>query len=153
MHSLRGFWILLFPGQKWLVEGLSLILSMVGIAAYFFYWRANRKEADMLFAGAICLTIWITPHAMIYDLSILLIPAILLWQARPRLRMIWRPLFALIWIVTLLSGPLTFAEKNYFNLAIQLSIPVLFLVYYIIFKYTVLKSPEEVPMENTVVDL
>ena len=113
----------------------------------------DGSQILMRFIGAICLTIWITPHAMIYDLSILLIPAMLLWQARPRLRMIWRPLFALIWIVTLLSGPLTFAEKNYFNLAIQLSIPVLFLVYYIIFKYTVLKSPEEVPMENTVVDL
>src|SRR4030042_4463355 len=76
LHSLRGFWILLFPGQKLLVEGLSLLLSVAGIVAYIFFWRGNRKEPDLLFAGAICLTIWITPHAMIYDWSILLIPAI-----------------------------------------------------------------------------
>jgi hypothetical protein len=67
LHSLRGFWMLLFPGQKWLVEGLSLILSILGIIAFYFFWRKNRKEPKLLYAGAICLTVWITPHAMIYD--------------------------------------------------------------------------------------
>ena len=144
MHSLRAFWILLFPGQKWLVEGLSILLSVAGIVAYSFFWRANRREPDMLFAGAICLTIWITPHAMIYDWCILLIPAILFWQARPGMRTVWKPLFALIWIVTLLSGILTYGQVNFLNFAIQLSIPILFLVYLVIYKYTVTQSPTEV---------
>jgi hypothetical protein len=144
MHSLRAFWILLFPGHKWLTEGLSIILSMAGIVAYVFYWRANRREPDMLFAGAICLTIWITPHAMIYDWCILLIPAILFWQDRPGMRTVWKPLFALIWIVTLLSGILTYGQVNFLNFAIQLSIPILFLVYLVIYKYTVTQSPTEV---------
>jgi hypothetical protein len=129
MHSLRGFWILLLPGQKWLVEGLSLILTVAGIVAFIYFWRLNRKEPDLIFAAAICLTIWITPHAMIYDWSILLIPAILLWQARPELRNLWKPLFALIWIVTFISGILTYAQLQKLPVAIQLSIPVLFWVY------------------------
>jgi hypothetical protein len=134
LHSLRGFWILLFPGNRWLAEGLSLILSIIGIFAYFFYWRKNRGDTDLLFAGAICLTIWITPHAMIYDWSILLIPAILFWQALPQLRALWKPLFALVWIATFLSGPLTLAQLKILPMAIQISMPILFLVYLTIYQ-------------------
>jgi alpha-1,2-mannosyltransferase len=134
LHSLRGFWLLLFPGQKWLVEGLSLILSAGGIVAYILFWRVNRKESELLFAGAICLTVWITPHAMIYDWSILLIPAILLWEACPELQNLWKPLFALVWIATFLSGALTYAQLKILPIAIQLSLPILFLVYFEIYK-------------------
>jgi len=148
LHSLRGFWILLFPGQKWLVEGLSLILSVAGLVAYIFFWRANRKEPDLLFAGAICLTIWITPHAMIYDWSILLIPAILFWRARPGLKNLWKPLYALIWIATFISGILTYEQLIILPVAIQLSLPVLFLVYLEIYKNLV-KPQENSVIQNT----
>jgi hypothetical protein len=134
LHALRGFWILLFPGQVWLAEGLSLLLSAIGVIAYFLYWRANRTEPELLFAGAICLTIWITPHAMIYDWSILLIPAILLWQKRPGLRPLWKPLYVLIWIATFLSGPLTFGQLKILPFAIQISLPILFFVYLTAYK-------------------
>ena len=86
LHSLRGFWILLLPGSRWLSEALSLLLSFVGIWVYILYWRKNRENKSLLFAGAICLTIWISPHAMIYDWSILMIPAIIFWQAYPHLK-------------------------------------------------------------------
>jgi alpha-1,2-mannosyltransferase len=137
LHSLRGFWILLFPGQKWLVEGLSMILSVAGIIAYIFFWHRNRKEPKLLYAAAICLTIWITPHAMIYDWTILLIPAILLWQARPELQNLWKPLYALIWMATFISGVLTYEQLKVLPFAIQISIPILFLVFLMIFKSTI----------------
>lgn len=134
LDSLRGFWILLFPGQVWLAEGLSILLSIAGIVAYIFFWRANRKKSGLLFAGAICLTIWITPHAMIYDWSILLIPAILFWQARPGLQQLWKPLFAIIWIATFISGPLIIGQLKILPFAIQVSIPILLLVLLMTFK-------------------
>ena len=129
LHSLRGFWILLFPGNTWIAEGLSLLLSIFGILAFFFFWRKYHTKPALLFAVAICVTIWITPHAMIYDWSILLIPAILFWQSLPQLRELWKPLFALLWIATFLSGPLTFAQLKFLPLAIQISIPILFWVF------------------------
>lgn len=134
MHSLRGFWILLFRNQVWLTEGLSILLSAIGIVAYFFFWRANKTEKDLLFAGAICLTIWITPHAMIYDWTILLLPAILFWQARAGIQNLLKPLYALLWIATLVSGPLTFSQLNFLPVAIQISIPILFIVLFMIYK-------------------
>lgn len=129
LHSLRGFWLLLLPGHVSLAEGISLILSIAGIVAFFYFWRRNRKLPDTLFATAICLTIWISPHAMIYDWSILLIPAVLLWQTHPEMRNLWKPLFASIWIATFISGPLTYIQLKFIPIAIQISIPILFLIY------------------------
>lgn len=134
LHSLRGFWILLFPGNKWLAEGLSLVLSVIGVLAYIIYWRKNRGSSDLLFAGAICLTIWITPHAMIYDWCILLIPAILFWQKLRQMGPLLKTMFALVWIATFISGPLTLAQLKILPVAIQISVPILFLVYLTIFR-------------------
>ncbi len=128
MQSLRGFWALLIPGNAGWVESLSLILSAAGIAAYVYFWRAQRGNKSVLYAGAICLTIWITPHAMIYDWSILLIPAFLIWQGMKDLRPLWKSLFALIWIATFLSGPLTVMQLRVLPVAIQISMPIFLLV-------------------------
>jgi alpha-1,2-mannosyltransferase len=135
LHSLRGFWILLFPGNRWLAEGLSLILSMIGILVFFFFWKKNRRKSDLLFAGAVCLTIWITPHAMIYDWSILLIPAIIFWHKFHEIRPLFKTMFALVWIATFISGPLTLAQLKILPVAIQISVPILFLVYLTIYQY------------------
>jgi hypothetical protein len=134
LHSLRGFWLLLLPGHVSLAEGISLILSIAGIVTFFYFWRKNRNEPGTLFAAAICLTIWISPHAMIYDWSILLIPAVLLWQGHTEMQNIWKPLFALIWIATFISGPLTYIQLKFLPIAFQISIPILFLVFFITYQ-------------------
>jgi hypothetical protein len=113
------------PGIPALSEALALLTAVTGIVVYFFYWRKLRFEPALLFAGAICLTLWITPHAMIYDWTLLLIPAILFWEKRPDRRGLWKVLFALIWLATLLSGPLTLAQSKILPFAVQVSIPVL----------------------------
>ncbi len=136
LHSLRGFWILLFPGNRWLSEGLSLLLSLTGIGVYLLYWHKNRANKSLLFAGMICLTIWVTPHAMIYDWSILLIPAIIFWQVYPHLKPLLKTMYALIWIATFLSTPLTLAQLKFLPVAIQISIPFLFLVYLTLYQQT-----------------
>jgi len=124
-HTPRAFWLLLMPGIPALSEALALLTAVTGIVVYFFYWRKLRFEPALLFAGAICLTLWITPHAMIYDWTLLLIPAILFWEKRPDCRGLWKVLFALIWLATLLSGPLTLAQSKILPFAVQVSIPVL----------------------------
>jgi alpha-1,2-mannosyltransferase len=134
LHSLRGFWLLLLPGHVSVAEGISLSLSIAGIVAFFYFWRINRNEPTMLFAAAICLTIWISPHAMIYDWAILLIPAVLLWQRYPEMQNLWKPLFASIWIATFISGPLTYIQLKFLPIAIQISIIVLFLVLFVTYQ-------------------
>lgn len=140
LHSLRGFFVLLFPGYKWLPEGISLLLSILGVVAFILFWRKNRTEHGLLFAAAICLTIWITPHAMIYDWSILLIPAIILWQARPGLQPLWKALFVLIWLTTIVSGPLTYGQLKILPIAVQISIPILFFAYFTAYRTLSMKK-------------
>ena len=43
-------------------------------------------------------------------------------------------MFALVWIVTLLSGTIDLAQLKFLPVAIQISVPVLFLVYLTIFQ-------------------
>jgi hypothetical protein len=150
LHSLRGFWIMLFPGNRWLSEGLSLLLSLAGIVIYILYWQKNRANKSLIFAGAICLTIWITPHAMIYDWSILIIPAIIFWQAFPHLKPLLKTLYALIWVATFLSTPLTLAQLNILPVAIQISVPILFLVYLTLYRSTRLNEMKKSDLEVTI---
>jgi hypothetical protein len=143
LHSLRGFWTMLFPGIHWLSEGLSLVLSIAGVVVYILFWQNNRNHKSQLFAGAICLTIWITPHAMIYDWSILLIPAILFWQAYPNLKPLLITMYALVWIAMFLSTPLTLIQLRFLPIAVQISIPVFFYALYVTYKYVMKIPPEE----------
>jgi len=129
-HTPRAFWLLLMPGISALSEALALLSAGAGIVVFIFFRRKMRGEPALLFAGAICLTLWITPHAMIYDWSILLIPAVLVWEKRPDGRGLWKVLFALIWAATFLSGPLTRAQMKILPFAVQVSLPILLFALY-----------------------
>jgi hypothetical protein len=73
----------------------------------------------------------------------LLIPAILFWQALPQIRALWKPLFALIWITTFISGPLTYLQLKVLPIAIQISIPVLSYTLFVCFKSLITIPPKE----------
>jgi len=127
-HTPRAFWQLLFPGVPWLADGLFGLCLVAGLAAYVYFWRKFRNQPVWLYAGAIGLTLWLTPHAMIYDWAILLIPAVLLWReftaegqnATTDLTVI----FALVWVAAFLSGPLTLAQLKLLPFALQISVPI-----------------------------
>jgi hypothetical protein len=124
LHALRGFIFTLFPGQIWLAETTAILLTIIGIYSFYMFVKRASNEPQLQFAAAICLTIWITPHAMIYDWTLLLIPAILLWQSRPRLKQFWTATFSIIWLTTFLSGPLTYLQLQVLPFALQISVPI-----------------------------
>ena len=140
MHTLRGFWLLLLPGRLPLVDALSLILSALGLWGFVRFWRRYRGNKALLFAGAICLTLWLTPHAMIYDWTLLLIPALVFWNEVPQWRERWRALYALVWLATFISGPLTYVQLQHFPVAVQLSVPVLAVVFYQAYRWLVVEN-------------
>jgi hypothetical protein len=122
-HTWRAFWFLLFPDSLTLAEILGLIFSLVGVIAFLLVWKKYRNEQSLLFAAALLLTLWVSPHAMVYDWAILIIPAVLLWQNND-LRPIRKPLYALLWTALLLSGPLTVAQLRFLPVAVQISLPI-----------------------------
>lgn len=69
---------------------------------------------------------------MIYELSLLIIPAVLLWEHSPNLRYRWRGLFAGVWLALLFSGPLTYLQLSVLQLplALQISVPIWGMAFY-----------------------
>ena len=128
LHALRGFLILLLPGMTSLVEIVALIASLAAVVIFVRIIRRTSPQPAIQYAAAISLTILITPHAMIYDWALLLIPAILFWQNHPQLKLYWRSIFAILWVVTLLSGPLTYLQQKALPVVLQVSVPIYILV-------------------------
>lgn len=140
-HTSRAFWLLLLPAHPGLAEVFSLTLSAIGVFFFILFWRYHRLDTPLLFAGAISLTLWITPHAMIYDWTLLLIPAAILWENKPQLRDVWKVLFSVIWVAALTSGPLTYIQLGNLPIAIQISVPILAFV--LISAYSILIRPSK----------
>jgi hypothetical protein len=110
------------PSLPLLSDGLFVLCLVAGLAAYGVFWRKFRTQPAWLYAGAICLTLWLTPHAMIYDWAILLIPAVLLWQTSSA---DWKGIYALVWVAAFISGPFTLGQLKLLPFAVQISVPVL----------------------------
>jgi alpha-1,2-mannosyltransferase len=130
LHTVRGFWRLLVPEWPLLGDVLTLLLTGLGLVEGYRFWRRHRDRSPLTFAAAVALTLWITPHAMIYDWAVLLIPAVLLWEEVPEGRGRWRALYALVWLATFLGDPLTYGQWRWFHRAVQVTVPVLGFVLY-----------------------
>lgn len=148
-QTFHEFWLLLLPGLPEVANVLRWILVGIGGVAFVRFWRRYREEKPLLYAGMMGFLIWINPHANIYEMSLLLIPALLLWEYRPELRLAWRRVFVLLWLVFLFSGPLTYIQLEVLRLplAVQISVPVWAMVFYLV--YTWLMRPENDKARDT----
>ncbi len=124
LHSLRGFWRLLLPGWPRLADIMAALGALAGAIAAFRFWR-HHSEPALRFATAIALTLWLTPHAMIYDWAILLLPALLLWNTRPGARPILRSAYAGMWLAFFPGAPLTAWIVQRTGWGIQWTLPAL----------------------------
>lgn len=134
LHSLRTFFILLMPGLGGLGEALGGVTSLAAVALWFWGWYRLpevRRDDRLTFASAIVLTLLITPHALIYEWTLLLIPAVLLWQAFGARQSALVSPFAAVWLAGTLSWQLTEMQILAGRLlgagtgAVQISVPIL----------------------------
>lgn len=131
-HTPRAFWQLLLPGFPGLATGIYGLCAVAGLAGYAIYYRRFIDYPGLQYAGAIGLTVWLTPHMFIYDWTILLIPAVLLLIEAPQID--WKGIFALVWVASFISGPITAGQLKFLPWAIQISVPILLLSFYLIYK-------------------
>jgi hypothetical protein len=125
LYSGQGFVMLLMPHPDWVTRAVSLLISVVGLIVFVALCWPVRDRKPLAFALAVLATPWLSPYAMVYDWSILLLPAALLWRERPGQRPLWLVLFALVWLAALVSGPLVQAQLRLLAVALQVSVPVL----------------------------
>ncbi len=133
LHTPLGFFKLLLPEFPSAHRPLALLCGAVSFAVFVQLWRRCRDDLPIMFGAAVYLTLWASPHAMIYEWGLLLVPAIL-WRdrfaSRPALGLI---LYVVAFFILFVSTHLTELQVRLqgFNVdvgyprAVQLSIPVL----------------------------
>src|SRR2546426_69049 len=93
MHSLYSFFVLLLPGH---LTAAAVLLRQPPYAV---------DTLDQWYATAIWGTVLVSPHVPLYDLSLLVLPALLV-RSRTQDEAVWRGGIAAAWAATILSQPL-----------------------------------------------
>lgn len=126
-HSPRAFWELLLPGMPKLTWPLTIACSLAGVAGA---WSVVKRggQLDAVFPVAVFLSLWASPHVLIYEWALLVPTAVVLWERFPERRDTWLPLFALAWAILAVSTPLAKWQIDRLPAAVQLSIPVMAVV-------------------------
>jgi len=125
LHTVRGFWRLLLPWWPWLGDAVTIMLSGGAVWGFVRFWHRFRAQKTLLFAAGVVFSLCLSPHAMIYDWSLLLIPAVLLLEQFPSSRERWRVEYALVWSAAFVSGPFAYAQLRVVPVALQVSVPIL----------------------------
>ena len=99
MHNPRSFWRLLLPRLPEAHTPLWLPFVALGAFGFWRVWSRNRTNVPTAFGASVALMLWASPHTMIYEWAVALIPAILWWNHAPKHRTSWQVLFALAWVV------------------------------------------------------
>ncbi len=142
IHSWFGFAALLLDGvSRPAANALAALLAGATVVAALLWWRRTPWEPgarrwDLGWAATWALGLLVSPHLFVYDLTLLLVPAAILWQHEAGRsdrvldggRMLaWT---ALVWGVCFLGSYLTQAQlavsgRLGLPLAVQLSTPVI----------------------------
>jgi hypothetical protein len=125
--SVQAFWLALLPGFKGLAQALYILCALFFLYFFLKFWKKNRNHQAVMFSAAVTWLVLAIPYIMVYDWTLLLVPAILLWENAQHLRPQWQATYAFLWVITFISGVLTFAMLRFFPFAIQISAPALFI--------------------------
>lgn len=103
MHNPRAFWRLLLPGADPVPGILWLAFAAVGVAGFVRLWWNRRDDLPAVFGASVLLTLWASPHTMVYEWALAIVPAVLWWTHRPHQRDTWLVLFAVVWVAFFIS--------------------------------------------------
>ncbi len=139
--SVQAFWLALLPGFKGLAQVVYFLCALFFLYFFLKFWKKNSNHQAVMFSAAVTWLVLTIPYMMVYDWTLLLVPAILLWENVPHLRPQWQATYAFLWVITFISGVLTFAMLRFLPFAIQISIPALFLAAVAAYQSLMVESP------------
>lgn len=144
LHSPRKFWDILLPVAP--VElRVALTLTCAAAAVGGAVWLRVRTGGPLavMFPAAVFVTLWVSPHTLIYEWALLVAVAVVLWERLPARRDTWLTWFTLAWLALTVSTTVTLVQKRVFELPVlfQLSIPVLAVVGYRLFRSLGVRAP------------
>lgn len=121
-YTVRVFFEMLFPSWPRFDAAIATIVGLA-VLAFFGGW-ARKRPPELACAGAVWATLAFTPHASIYEWTLLIAPLAWLY---PRIEeQAWMLIASLLYVVALVSTPIAETMTARFGFAIQLALPVLF---------------------------
>jgi hypothetical protein len=127
LHNPRGFGFLL-TGNRVIGDVFGVVGLVLSVAWLIRFWIRFGNDRALMFGAAVFATLWGSPHTMIYEWALAVLPALVLWDHRPQSRSTWTCLFALAWVVLFVSTPVTKGQLALLGVALQLSVPALAIV-------------------------
>jgi alpha-1,2-mannosyltransferase len=124
LHTSRGFGYLLTGDQR-IGDAFGFAGLLIAVIWLVRFQFRHSDQGRLVFAAAIFATVWGSPHTMIYEWALLVIPGVILWDTAPEARPAWVRLFAAAWVALFVSTPLAKAQLAIAGVAIQLSVPIL----------------------------
>jgi hypothetical protein len=133
--TVTAFFALSLPGAP---LAARLLTTLTGLGAVITFGLVHRRlrlrtvrspvRIDRgLFACATLLTLWLAPHAHLYEWTLLLLPAILFWRDRGSADETLRRTFALTALLAPLCVRLARAQLGAMGMAIHPALPILLL--------------------------
>jgi hypothetical protein len=90
----KAFFALLLPGMPEGYWPLAVACSLAGIAVAWHVKRRTGAPVAVMFTVAVFLSLWASPHALVYEWALLVAAAVVLWDRFPASRDVWLCLFA-----------------------------------------------------------
>jgi hypothetical protein len=122
----KAFFALLLPGVPLLPWILSGACSLASIAVAWNVKQRTGAPVAVMFPVAVFLSLWASPHALVYEWALLVAAAVVLWERFPDSRDAWLCLFALAWVALAITTPM--AQRQFaagLPLTLQIGVPVL----------------------------
>jgi len=127
-HTPKAFVEMLVPGLPPMVSwAIALGVAAVSIAIAWRVAQRTGAPVAVMFPIAVFLSLWASPHALIYEWSLLIAAGIVLWERFPESRDVWLCLNTIAWVVLAVSTPLALVEEKFLHLpgVVQISVPVM----------------------------
>lgn len=130
-HTPKAFAEMLVPDVPAVAWAVALLCSGAGVVMAWWVARRTGAPVAVMFPVAVFLSLWASPHALIYEWALLVAAGVVLWERFPQRRDTWLCLFALAWLVLTVSTVVAKVQID-LNLpfAVQVSVPVLGMVGY-----------------------
>lgn len=127
VHNPKTFFELLVPERPAVYWGLAVVVSVASVGVAWWVARRTGAPVAVMFPVAVFLSLWASPHALIYEWALALAAAVVLWERVPQSRDAWVCLFALAWAALAVSTPLALWQirEMKFPVVLQVSVPVL----------------------------
>lgn len=125
----KAFFALLLPGAPYLHWPLAVVCAFVSFGVAWWVKRKSGGPVAVMFPVAVFLSLWASPHALIYEWTLLVAAAVVLWERLPGSRDVWLTLFALAWAALAATSALTITQIRYgFLVVVQAGVVVLGIV-------------------------